>query len=82
VEPDFEQDCGLVYTPNTFDEENCEGDDNDDEKCEDSKKFKYKGNKKHTCKWIGKNDTRINDLGPKKNKGKKVTKSCPETCGK
>jgi len=88
VEPEFVEDCGLKYTPNTFDEGNCEGDDSDDsddsddEKCKDNKKFKYKGNKKHTCKWIGKKDDRIDDLCPKKYKGKKISKWCPETCGK
>merc|ERR1719197_2342094 len=90
VAPTFVDNCGLKFTPNTFDEGNCEGgsgdgdddDDDDDDSCEDDEEFLFKDQAGKTCEWIGERQSRVDRYCKKLSNDKKVFKSCPEACGK
>lgn len=61
--------------PSSNDDDNDDGDDN--VFCSDDKNFKFRNNRKWTCKWVRK---RRRQRCGKKWKGKPIWKSCRETC--
>merc|ERR1712199_62892 len=93
VDPPFVSECGLKYTPNTFDEESCEGGGSGDESGDESEdksedvggKFIWKVKKNKTirknCKWVGKKKKKNAKFCNKKtSEGIRIRVHCPETC--
>jgi len=79
VAPTYVEDCGLEYTPNNFDEDDCDGSEEEDD-CVDKKLFRFRGDDQKSCKWIAKKDMRIKKYCPVKSEGEKVFKVCPVAC--
>lgn len=83
VAPTYVEDCGLEYTPNTFDEDDCDGSSNESEEeddCVDDKSFRFRGDDQISCRWIGKTEKRVDKYCPKKSKGENVSDACPVAC--
>jgi len=66
--------------PDDSDDDSDDSDDSDGN-CKDDASFRYKGSSKKDCDWIGEKSGRIKKLCPRKSQGKKISESCPVTCG-
>jgi len=62
------------------DEDNEDNEDNEEDECKNNKLFRFKGDNKKSCKWIGKKEGRVEKYCPKKSNGEKTSKSCPVAC--
>merc|ERR1712070_647318 len=57
-------------------------DEDDNESCgENDSNFLFKGRRNKGCDWVGQTAKRAEKLCPKMSEGKKVSESCPATCG-
>merc|ERR1712025_484679 len=54
--------------------------DNDGDDCKNDKSFRYRGDGKKSCKWIGKKEARKEKFCTKKSEGELTSDACPVAC--